>query len=71
MFEYILLLELCSVVYGNCLEATKYPKHFKTHKACVVTGLEVAHRMAKVLPNNTANQNKLYIRYGCMEVEKV
>ena len=70
MFEYILLLELCSKLNESCLEATRYPKTFNTHHECLVTGYETGLRMSKALPLKTAENNLLYITFACIETEK-
>ena len=69
MFKYILLLELCSILSGSCLESTRYPKSFSTHTECLITGYETGLRMSKALPKKTAEYNKLYITFTCIETE--
>lgn len=70
MFEYILLLQICSLVNNSCLEANRYPKTFATHKECVVSGYQVGTQLAKSLPDTLTNQEKLYITFSCHEVER-
>lgn len=69
MFEYILLLELCSKLSGDCFEATRYPKIFQTHTECLITGYETGLRMSKALPKKVAEKNQLYITFACIETE--
>lgn len=69
MFKYILLLELCSVITNSCLESTRYPVAFETHKECLVAGYQTGVRMSLALPDKPANEKKLFITFTCIEIE--
>jgi len=71
MFEYILLIQVCSVIDNVCLKSTLYPKPLSTHKECVVTGYETGLEIAKSLNTKDTNQKKLFITFSCREVEKL
>ena len=69
VFEYILVLSICSIVEKVCSEEKFYQKPFKTHKACAVRGYEDSANIIKSLHNDLANNKKLYTSFYCVEKE--
>jgi len=69
VFEYILVLSICSIVEKACSEKKFYPKPFKTHKACAIRGYEDSLNIIKSLHNDLANNKKLYTSFVCIEKE--
>lgn len=71
MFEYVLLLQVCSALNSNCLPEIRYPKNLKTHKECVTAGFRTGKTMIEGIDTKTANKEKIFIRFTCHEIEVV
>jgi hypothetical protein len=71
MFEYILVVSICSVIEKSCGEEIHYKTRFPTHKACAIKGYEDSLNFMKNLDNKIANEKKVYTKFGCIEVEKI
>lgn len=70
MFEYILLIQVCSELSKVCMESTKYPKHIKTRHECLVKGYDIGLEISKSLKAKDVNNKKLFVNFSCIEVEK-
>lgn len=71
MFEYILLIQICSQIDRVCMESTKFPKPIETHYECLTKGYELGLEISKSLKPKDANQKRIFVTFSCTEIEKL
>lgn len=71
MFEYILLIQVCSIIDKTCNQNRRYPKNIETHHECVIKGYDIGLEIAKSLNKEITNKKKIYVTFSCMEIEKI
>lgn len=65
--KFILILQLCSALSGTCETPEKASIQFDTFYDCGVGGYSIAGSKLKELNHKLVNQEKLYIKFGCLE----
>jgi hypothetical protein len=69
--KYILILHLCSMITGKCVDPFIPGYQFKTHYDCAIAGYGLSQKSLKELANDenygleTINRDKLAIRFEC------
>ena len=74
--KFILVLHLCSMITGKCLDS-HYPSYqFKTHYDCAIAGYALSQESLKLLSKekyyyglDRINKERLAIRFECRELK--
>jgi len=74
--KFILILQLCSLISGQCLESTTPGYMFKSHYDCAIAGYALGQESMKLLAQdesyygkNRINKEKLAIKFECKEIQ--
>lgn len=70
MFEYILLIQICSQIDKLCMQSITYPKPIENHYECLTKGYELGLETSKSLKQKDVNEKKIFVTFSCTEVEK-
>jgi hypothetical protein len=68
MFKYALIFSICSMMNQNCIDHTQR-LYFKTHYECLEAGYKTGDKIVKSLNPKEVNESKLYVTFGCLELE--
>ena len=68
MFKYALIFSICSIVNQECFDHTQR-LYFKTHFECLEAGYQTGDKIVKSLNPKEVNESKLYLNFGCIELE--
>ena len=72
--KFILVLHLCSVITGKCMESSITGMMFKSHYDCAIGGYSMALHTFKHLKNDDyygidrINEDKIAIKFDCREL---
>ena len=74
--KFILILHLCSVISGQCIEYQTPGYMFKSHYDCAIAGYALSQESMKLLAEDQdyygkdrINTEKLAIRFQCKELQ--
>ena len=74
--KFILVLHLCSMITGKCLESHTPGYQFKTHYNCAIAGYALSGESLKLLSEepyyyglDRINEERLAIRFECRELK--
>ena len=68
--DYVLILYICSVLSGSCMETMPMPRAYETHAECVINGSKKVTYFLENLDRQDFNSAKIYISYTCAEKQK-
>jgi hypothetical protein len=63
--DYVLILYICSVISGSCMETMPMPRAYKTHTECVINGSKKVTYFLEQLDKKDLETAKLYVAYTC------
>lgn len=63
--KFILVLTICSQLYGNCMAPITKDKYFNSHYECATYGYNLAREMMTELGQDYVNNNQLVIGFRC------
>jgi hypothetical protein len=69
--DYVLILYVCSVITGSCMESMPMPRAYKTHHECVINGAKKLVNILEDLNKEEMDQAKIYMAYSCVEKPSV
>ena len=74
--KFILVLHLCSMITGQCLDSHHPGYQFKTHYDCAIAGYALSQESLKLLSEeeyyyglDRINKERLAIRFECRELK--
>ena len=74
--KFILVLHLCSMITGQCLDSHHPGYQFKTHYDCAIAGYALSQKSLKLLSEeeyyyglDRINKERLAIRFECRELK--
>ena len=65
--KYMLIMQLCSALTGSCQEPYRAGIEFNNFYDCGVSGYSIAGTTIKQMNKELISENKLYLRFGCIE----
>ena len=71
--KFILLLHVCSFLNAAlpvCTATHVVPLEFNSYKDCILQGYKSSHNTLKELYNDKIEENKLAIKFECIQVGK-
>ena len=63
--KFLLIISVCSQLYGNCMPPMVHDNHFNSHYECATKGYEIAAGMMTDLGQDYVNNNQLVIGFKC------
>jgi len=74
--KFILVLHLCSMITGKCLDSHTPSYQFKTHYDCAIAGYALSQESLKLLSKeeyyyglDRINEERLAIKFECRELK--
>ena len=73
--KFLLVLHLCSIVTGKCMESSIPGLMYKTHYECALGGYRMAYKTFQVLKDDDyygldrINDEKIAIKFECKELD--
>jgi hypothetical protein len=67
--KFVLVLQICSALLGTCENTYRPAITFDTFHDCGIGGYSIAGSKMKELDSNLVNKEKLYVKFGCVEVK--
>ena len=69
--KFILILTLCSSLNNSCMQPVSIEQLYKSHYDCAYDGYKVSGETLVAFGQERVNQEKLYIRFGWKEMQKI
>ena len=71
MIKFLLIIQICSSLTGQCEAPQPMAIQFNDHYNCAISGYSIAGSMMKELGEQKVNDQLIHIRFGCRKtVEK-
>ncbi len=67
MFKFLLILQMCSGINGECAEPIQYQKLFNNYAECAIYGYSASVKYLGKTDFNMIDENKLHVRFWCKE----
>ena len=67
--NFILILQLCSVIDGQCMPAIQNEKMFNNYAECAIYGYSASAEYLNIMEHNMINEFKLSVRFWCKEID--
>ena len=73
--KYLLVLHLCSILTGKCMDSSIPGYMFKTHYECALGGYKMAYKTFELLKDDDyygldrINEEKIAIKFECKELD--
>jgi len=64
-----LILIICSLEAGQCMDPYEYPKSFEDFYDCIQYGNEESERKLKDIGRKDVNEHSIYIKYSCSRIK--
>jgi hypothetical protein len=68
MIKYILIMQICSSLSGQCEAPKTMGIQFNDHYHCAISGYSIAGSMMKELGDQRVNDELINIRFGCRRI---
>jgi|TARA_R100001163_G_C5051286_1_gene188074 hypothetical protein len=66
-----LILIICSLEAGQCMDPYEYPKNFKDSYDCVQYGYEESFRKIEEIGRKEVNEHSIFIKFSCNKIKVV
>ena len=63
--KFILIISVCSQLYGNCMPPLVHDNHFNSHYGCATKGYAIAESMMADLGQDYVNNELIVIGFKC------
>ena len=63
-------INICSALYGECMQPYTKNIEFKTWAECMYAGTNDTLTLYNVMGEEYINKNRIYVKFMCAEVEK-